>query len=209
MAKNPLIPKEELQREIDSAVRTAARQLGEEIANAYRKAIKDFYGAYTPRSYDRTLSLRYGMMGINGGDPLKGGAAGFAKPLASFKGGSSGQHMISAYQAGIYVDPMFIEGDPYWKSPPHGKQFPKAEIFERSFASGIHGFTRKEVITHNHEVDRINKPLGRKKKGRVPLWRPGEAPKKSGPPINILSKKFNEISNKKHIQELLMNALGL
>lgn len=145
-------------RDLDTACRHVAKEVGEEIQLEYSKQIRWFYEDYSPSSYKRTYSLWTASSGYGHKQTW-------------------GRNKYMSYWGGITVDSSQISGDPYRKpylhgwntgdvgssdfkrsreeresikresrgSSPHWR-VPTAEIFERSFLKGIHGFTRGYTV---------------------------------------------------------------
>lgn len=167
---------------LNTAVQHAAKEIGEEIQDIYETAITKFYGSYSPRMYKRTYSLYEGAKGV-------GGYGVFQKRISKYN-----------YDCGITVDPSNYSSDPYVKDPPHGLEMTVENVFERSFAKGIHGFTSKERSKMNAD----------KRKGDYGYLK--QAPKKlSPPPLNNMNLKFKQIDNFNYVfgkLEAAIDSLG-
>jgi hypothetical protein len=177
MAKKIDLNVENLVITTNQMIKHVANDVGIKLGEAYKTSIQKFYKDYPLKSrsknkkglssYRRTYSLFKGVMGVGGFETY-------------YK-----QEKTNCYTAGIFVDAMFIPGDPYIKRPPHGLIPVKAEIFERSFSSGIHGYTKSEIMSYNY---------GKNKDERYHVGA-YKAPKQMKPsPEKILKTKYNEIA---------------
>lgn len=108
----------EIKKKMNIAVQHMAEDVAFQIEEIYESAIQMFYEDYAPRYYQRTYSTYEASSGAH-------------SPLDTVKAIDNG------YQGGIYVDPSYIEGNPYRAS--------KDWVLPRTFVEGIHGMTQFEA----------------------------------------------------------------
>lgn len=179
---------------MSKAIHKVGKEVGEEIQDAYAKAVTKFYNDYKPTgkgpfSYRRTYSTYEG-------------SSGYRNRERTYK--RTGKYSC---RAGIKVGGNFISGTPYAKN--HGWKNPSNEfIFGRTFYQGIHGFTTKDVSKYN--AGKKTEPWNMWRPGGTNFneyaWQAAEAfglslyekftiPPKSTPPVSMLNTKYVEIYN--------------
>lgn len=143
---------------MDKACKKAAKEIGEEIHNTFMKAINDFYNDWPAKKRGYNLQeIDYGVKG---------------KKVYNRSLGNN------SYLCGIYVDPSYMNGNPYEKK--HGWTFMNPSIaFNLSYLGGIHGFDEGMVA--------MAAPL---KNGKP--WDPGTIPKTSTPPDQVIAREFEK-----------------
>lgn len=111
----------------EAALAELADQTGREIQTAYDDVIDEFYASYSPVSYDRTYSL-YSASNRSRLSPN----ARYYENVGTL-----------SYTAGIEVDASFMDSD-YVGWAPNGT-YTDAEIFNRAYNGGIHGFCKADL----------------------------------------------------------------
>lgn len=114
------------------ATKLSALSVAEEITDAYKKTVSDFYKDYKPSSYRRTYNLysaistygRYGRALLDGKTIKADGGLG---------------HIVHIEASGEYID-----GHPYISYKIVGNQYSKSiasnnEVFHTTFVEGFHG----------------------------------------------------------------------
>lgn len=113
-------------KEFDKALRETAREVTDDIEDAYQETIREFYDDYDPRSYVRTLETR--------------------AASDHFKGRNKPRKLgTDTYIAGIEISADNIEGKPY--------RADKDWVFQRTYEEGIHGFTGDHPWVEKYGVD--------------------------------------------------------
>ena len=116
----------DIKRKGDNALNQASKEIGEKISKGLHTAIHSFYSIYKPESYSRTYNLYTIGKGV-------GGKGIFSKRVG-----------LLEYDCGLYIGAEYMEGD-YYKNPPHGWTMSKADVFNRAYNEGIHGFTKDDL----------------------------------------------------------------
>lgn len=107
----------DIENRFNMAVAEMAAQITEQIEVAYETVVQSFYDDYTPKWYNRTFSTYEASDHMN--DLFR------AIPIEN------------GFDAGIYVDPSFITGEPY--------RADTSWVFDRTFGKGIHGYFKWEM----------------------------------------------------------------
>ena len=139
----------------------AAKEIGSDIHNIFRSSVDRWYADYNAASRGYHLQeIDYGVRGKN---------------RYSYTLGDN------EFLCGIYVDPSYMDGNPYEKT--HGRtDITPSWVFDLSYLRGIHGFTEDMVAGHNEQLSYMD---GKK-------WNPPKIPGASRPPDEEIEERFNE-----------------
>lgn len=180
MAKKSDIDKlrDSMRKDWNKSVKEMADKMSYQIEQSYHKVIDDFYNDAVfpyntppnrPISYSRGLHLVEASNGFpNGQNPW------------------NIQQFGDSYFAGIQVDASNIPGNPY--------KAHKGWVFDRAYYSGIHGFSRNDVMAWN------------KKRGRgyhTEILKYSHTPLVSkNKPAKMMEKEFKELTKKKNMDRM-------
>lgn len=158
---------------LNTAVRRAAVEIGEKIQDEYETAITNFYADYDPQLYDRTYSLYEGAKGI-------GGYGTNIKQLAK-----------NMYECGITVGAENYSYNPYSKPYPHGWDADPSMVFPNVWDLGRHGFSSYNVRKAHAGKDKNDPKYWKIKKSSVP--------KNSTPPKRVMDQAFKKYDNQDYV----------
>lgn len=107
-----------IKSQVSKQLSQIAKRAGEEIQQAYASSVQQFYGAYSPKWYNRTFSLFTGSSAY-GGRPTY-------KKIGDMK-----------YSCGISAGPQYYSGNPY--SGTGELYVTPGMVWNSSYMGGMHG----------------------------------------------------------------------
>lgn len=131
---------------ISKQIGSIAKKAGEEIQEAYKSSISNFYESYNNTSYVRTFSLFTGSSAY-GGRPT-------CQKLGQMR-----------YSCGIVASPAYYDGNPYAKS--QGIFVTPQLVWKSAFSGGMHGVIGGHIAAVTESPESIMDGQFQRIKGQV------------------------------------------
>ena len=168
---------------MEVTMENTCNEIAKKMQEGYRKCIQVFYASYTPKYYDRTLSLREASSFFKGD---------YKKGISKISGG---------YQITLNVSPNNIS-----QKTINDHRADYDWIYERAMVYGIHGFTKEE---NKGWMNKTQEKEINSRTGKLYNW-DGLAinPPRSHPsPISLFETWFKGFKQKADIQKICRTAL--